>query len=162
MEGPAGQRGAVGPRGNDGSATGGNDGSSVTFMFRASSTALRTIPTGGTWDRSTATFTPPTDWYNTYAEAETAGTAGDPIYTAAVYLSGTADTINAYSHPIRMTGVQGPRGEKGDKGDSVKGDKGDRGDRGVPGTPSNVPGPTGQNGRGNLTCLLYTSPSPRD
>ena len=160
MEGPVGQRGAVGPMGTPGTGGMANDGSSVIFMFQATSNALRTIPTGGTWDHSANTFTPPANWYNTYAEAEANANAGDPVYTAAVYLSGTADSINAYSHPIRMTGPQGPRGQKGDKGDSVKGDKGDKGDRGLPGEPSNVAGPPGTDGRSNLTVYLWADTIP--
>ena len=160
MEGPVEQRGAVGPMGTPGTGGMANDGSSVIFMFQATSNALRTIPTGGTWNRSSATFTPPANWYNTYAEAEANASAGDPVYTAAVYLSGTADSINAYSHPIRMTGPQGPRGQKGDKGDSVKGDKGDKGDRGLPGEASNVAGPPGTDGRSNLTVYLWADTIP--
>ena len=129
MEGPPGQRGAVGPRGADGSGTGGNDGSSSIFMYRASATTLRSIPTGGSWDVSEHNFTPPRGWYETYAEAETAGNAGDPIYIAAVYLSGTGDDVNAYSHPIRMTGERGPIGPTG-PASTIPGPRGRDGQRG--------------------------------
>ena len=140
MEGPPGQRGAVGPRGNDGSANGGNDGSSSIFMYRASSTTLRSIPTGGSWVRSSHTFTPPSDWYDTYAGAEAAGNSGDPIYIAAVYLSGTADTVNAYSHPIRLSGPPGKQGPVG--------------------PASTVPGPIGPQGKTGKDGLSgkYTLP----
>ena len=134
MEGPAGQRGAIGPQGNPGSGNGGNDGDSVILIFRASSSTLRTTPTGGSWNHSTFVFAPPSGWYTTYADAETAGNSGDPIYTAAVYLSGSSNVINAFSHPIRMTGEKGDRGERGE-----------RGEQGPPGIGEQ--GPPGQKGR---------------
>ena len=153
MEGPAGQAGAVGPMGTPGTGGMANDGSSVIFMFRTSSTVLRTIPTGGTWVRATNTFTPPANWYNTYADAENAGTAGDPVYASAVYLSGTADSINAYSHPIRMTGQQGPRGNPGIQGiQGNPGPKGDRGDRGIAGAP----------GKFTVPVFLWSTNQPSD
>ena len=161
LEGETGQKGDRGERGNDGSGTGGNDGDSTTFMFTASSSNLRTPPTGGTWVRSTHTFTPPSNWYTTYIAAEMAGSTGDIIYNAAVYLSGTTDSVLAYSHPIRMTG---PRGPPGPKGDSITGPIGPKGDSivGPPGRDSTVPGP---DGRFYIPLFLWsstrpTSPSP--
>ena len=106
FHGEAGQRGRTGPAG-PGTAGTGQDGSSTINMYRPSSTPLRSIPTGGTWVRATHTFTPPSGWYDTVAQAEDQGSAGDAIYAVAVYLSGTADVINAYSHPLRMTGIPG-------------------------------------------------------
>ena len=130
-QGPVGERGATGARGNDGSGTGGNDGDSVTLMYQASTDELRSLPTGGSWVRATHTFTPPSGWYATKSGAETAGSAGASIYASVVSLSGTADRINAYSHPIDMTGERGQKGDKGDTGDEGhKGDKGDTGERG--------------------------------
>ena len=148
-EGPAGQRGPAGPMGTPGTGSG-TDGSSVNVMFQASSSTLRSIPTGGTWVRATNIFTPPSGWYTTYDAAEAAGNTGDVVYYSFVYLSGTSDTVDGYSRPIRSDGERGPIGPRGERG--AAGPQGIQGERGIP-------GPSGQNGK--FPILLFQRASSR-
>ena len=70
--------------------------------------------------------------------------------------------------PTGATGAQGPKGDTGAQGpqgvQGIQGEKGEQGATGAAGPtgPTGPEGPEGPQGPQGETCLLYTSPSPRD
>ena len=145
LTGPPGQRGQQGIAGVGG---GGADGNSIRVIYRRSTTAVLT-PSGGSWNHSTGTLTPPSDWFETESEV----TGSGRLYVSLLEVSGTADSIVSYSPAIAFEGPQGPRGQQGNIGPiGPAGGKGDTGAKGSKGDP----------GRFNVPVYLWSTNQPAD
>ena len=83
----------------------GEDGNSLTVIYRRKADPAPTAPASGTWNGTA--FTPPTDWTLTIP------TGNDPLYGIIVTLGGDDSTVTQ-SAIIKLTG------EKGDQGDSLR------------------------------------------
>ena len=146
MTGATGPRGPIGPRAAGGSGT---DGDSIRLIYQRATTAPAN-PTGGGWDHTAGTLTPPSGW----SETEQGATGSGTLYVALLEVSGTTDTIISYSPTIQfegergIMGAQGPVGPRGATG--PQGPKGDTGPRGNPGAA----------GRFTLPVFIWASSLP--
>lgn len=121
-DGDTGATGGAGPAGSDGSD--GNDGNSVHFasVFKRSASSPST-PTGGSYNFSTQTLTPPSTWSATPPASD-----GNPLYvsTTIAEVNGTTgtDSTLTWTAPAELvsdgadgaTGVQGGTGPAGSDG----------------------------------------------
>lgn len=78
------------------------------------------MPTGGSYDYSTKTLTPPNGWTE-------GGTISTNTYISMGVANADTKTVK-WSEPYNSLSIKGDKGDKGEKGE--KGDKGDKGDTG--------------------------------
>ena len=131
-----GRQGERGQRGIPGSGGGGAGDFPIYIYQRA--TTPPTNPSGGTWNYSTRSYTPPTNWH----ESESAATGTGLLYGAIVTLSSTTNDVVGYTNTFQMEGSPGQRGLQGIqgiRGPPGVGQKGDTGPRGFTGRAGDTP-----------------------
>ena len=133
----------------------GHDGTSLDVVYRRSSTALTTPPTGGV-AHNDQLISAPTGW------SITVPSGTDPIYTAFAHINGVTQSIR-YSEPVQWTGPQGQQGIQGTQG--IQGNAGPTGPKGdssaviwrLAGSTPNTPTGISINSSGTWTDLTATN-----